>query len=86
MLYRVNEFEKKTPSNIDVEQIKLSCGEFVNMYTIKSVNDLTQFIGFGKYINNMNYNLLMRCQADLYGAMPRKSDLSDTMRGLIMVK
>lgn len=37
------------------------------MYTIKSVNDLTQFIGFGKYINNMNYNVLMRGQTDLYG-------------------
>ena len=50
MLYRINNFEKKTPSDIVCETTTLKCGQEVNVYTIESVHDLTQFIGFGKYM------------------------------------
>ena len=67
MLQIIENFEKKTPSNIKLEIVTLKSGINVNMYTIKSVHDLTQFIGFGKYINNQNYNVFLRGQAELYG-------------------
>lgn len=67
MLYNIDNFEKKTPSDIEFETVTLSCGKNVNMYTIKSVHDLTQFIGYGKYINNQNHNVYLRGQTQLYG-------------------
>lgn len=66
MLYRINNFEKKTPSDIVCETTTLKCGQEVNVYTIESVHDLTQFIGFGKYINNKQHNVLLRGQTQLY--------------------
>lgn len=66
MIYKINNFEKKTPSNIEHEEVCLKCGNTVNMYTITSVHDLTQFIGFGKYINNQEHNVLLRGQTNLY--------------------
>ena len=66
MLYRINNFEKKTPSDIVYETTTLKCGQEVNVYTIESVHDLTQFIGFGKYINNKQHNVLLRGQTQLY--------------------
>lgn len=66
MLYNIVNFEKKTPSDIEFETITLKSGKTVNVYTIKSVHDLTQFIGFGKYINNQNYNVYLRGQTELY--------------------
>lgn len=67
MLYKITNFERKTPSDIFFEPIKLMCGEEINVYTIKTVHDLTQFIGFGKYINNKESNVFLRGQTDLYG-------------------
>lgn len=70
MFYKINNFEKKTPSDIMVETQVLKCGETINVYTIKTVHDLTQFIGFGKYINNHSGNVYLRGQTELYnGAM-----------------
>ena len=66
MLNKITNFEKKTPSDIDVESFVLACGETINIYTIKTIHDLIQFIGFGKYINNMGYNVFLRGQTDLY--------------------
>ena len=66
MLYDIINFEKKTPSEIEFETIKLNCGKEINVYTIKSVHDLTQFIGFGKYINNHDHNVYLRGQTELY--------------------
>lgn len=60
MLYKVLNFEKKTPSNITFEPIILSCGESINIYTIETVHDLTQFIGYGKYMNNLEHNVFLR--------------------------
>jgi len=69
MFYIIN-FEKKTPSDIQVETQMLKCGKSINVYTIETVHDLTQFIGFGKYINNHSGNVYLRGQTELYnGAM-----------------
>ena len=67
MLYKIENFEKKTPSNIEYESITLKCGNSVKVYTIKTVHDLTQFIGFGKYMNNNGHNVFLRGQTELYG-------------------
>lgn len=70
MIKRIDNFDKKTPSDISVERISLSCGDEINVYTLKSVHDINQFIGYGKYINKSNGNVYMRGQTELYnGAM-----------------
>lgn len=66
MLYKIENFEKKTPSAITFEEVDLACGEKINVYNIETVHDLTQFIGFGKYMNNQNCNVFLRGQNDLY--------------------
>lgn len=66
MLYYVDNFENKTPSDIEFEEATFKCGKTVKVYTIKSVHDLTQFIGYGKYMNNHGHNVLLRGQTGLY--------------------
>lgn len=66
MLYKIMNFEKKTPSDIEFEKIQLDCGEEINVYTIETVHDLIQFIGFGKYMNNQRSNVFLRGQTELY--------------------
>lgn len=67
MLYRIENFEKKTPSDIKFDAFTLPCGKDINIYTIRTVHDLTQFIGFGKYMNCNKYNVFLRGQTELYG-------------------
>ena len=62
----VYNFERKTPSNIKWDEITLSCGKSVRIYTIESIHDLTQYIGFAKYINRGEYNVFLRGQTGLY--------------------
>lgn len=66
MYYIIDNFEKKTPSDISVEEITLACGNNINVYLIETVHDLTQFIGFGKYKNNKIGNVYFRGQTSLY--------------------
>lgn len=66
MYYIIDNFEKKTPSNITFEKIDLACGNAVNVYKIETVHDLTQFIGFGKYKNSHVGNVYFRGQTSLY--------------------
>ena len=66
MYYIIDNFEKKTPSNIAVETVELACGNNINVYLIETVHDLTQFIGFGKYKNNKIGNVYFRGQTSLY--------------------
>ena len=66
MIYRIENFEKKTPSNISFEKVTFNCGETINVYQIETVHDLTQFIGFGKYKNNKVGNVFLRGQTSLY--------------------
>ena len=44
MIYRITNFENKTPSTIDYDNFTLSCGQSIKVYTIKTIHDLTQFI------------------------------------------
>ncbi len=62
----VYNFERKTPSNMKWDEITLNCGKSVRVYTIESIHDLTQYIGFAKYINREEYNVFLRGQPDLY--------------------
>lgn len=62
----VYNFERKTPSDIEWEEITLNCGTSIRVYTIESIHDLTQYIGFAKYINKEDCNVYMRGQPDLY--------------------
>lgn len=41
MYYIIDNFEKKTPSDISVENIKLACGADINVYLIETVHDLS---------------------------------------------
>ena len=62
----VYNFERKTPSNITWDEMALNCGKNIRIYTIESIHDLTQYIGFAKYINKGKYNVFLRGQPDLY--------------------
>ena len=66
MIYRIDRFEEKTPSEIEFETIELSNGDTIKVYTIETVHDLTQFIGYGKYMNCQNNNVYLRGQTSLY--------------------
>ena len=66
MIYKIDNFDKKTPSDIKFEEMKLACGGKINVYQIEQVHDLTQFIGFGKYKNNQIGNVYYRGQTSLY--------------------
>lgn len=66
MYYIIDNFEKKTPSDISYEYVKLACGTDIKVFQIETVHDLTQFIGFGKYINNKGGNVYFRGQTSLY--------------------
>lgn len=63
----INDFEKKTASTLEKEYITLKCGNSIPVYTITSINDLHQFVGYGKYINCKESNVYIRGQLDLYG-------------------
>lgn len=65
-MYTIEEFEKKTPSDIEYEHMNLKCGKTIKVYTIKTVHDLTQFIGYGKYMNCQRHNVFLRGQTSLY--------------------
>ena len=62
----VDDFETKTPSQIQKEMYILKCGTEVPVYTIENIHDLTQFVGYGKYINSKGYNVFLRGQNNLY--------------------
>ena len=66
MLYHITNFEDKTPSTIEYDYTTLACGQTIKVYTIKTIHDLTQFIGFGKYMNSKSHNVYLRGQTDLY--------------------
>ena len=66
MLNRIFRFEEKTPSDILFETITLSSRDIINVYTIETIHDLTQFIGYGKYMNCKEHNVYLRGQTSLY--------------------
>lgn len=66
MLQIINDFENKTDPKVEKELYILRCGKEIPIYTIESINQLNQFIGFGKYINCNTHNVFIRGQIDLY--------------------
>ena len=75
MYYFVEDFEKKTPSNISVETIELACKKAINVYTIETVHDLTQFIGLGKYKNNKVGNVYFRVEQWFHHFIEKEKNL-----------
>ena len=52
-------------NEVEVEYISTISG-VIPVYSIKSYHSLTQFIGYGKYINNLWGNVYLRGQTSLY--------------------
>ena len=61
----IDNFEGKTPDPVVVEYIPTPSG-VIPVYSIASFHSLTQFIGYGKYINKGWGNVYLRGQTSLY--------------------
>lgn len=61
----ITDFEGRTSDKVEVEYISTISG-VIPVYSIKSYHSLTQFIGYGKYINNRWGNVYLRGQTSLY--------------------
>ena len=62
---RISDFEGRTSDPVSVEYISTLSG-IIPVYSIKSFHSLTQFIGYGKYINKSLGNVYLRGQTSLY--------------------
>ena len=62
---QITDFEGRTSDEVEVEYISTISG-VIPVYSIKSYHSLTQFIGYGKYINNLWGNVYLRGQTSLY--------------------
>lgn len=62
---QITDFEGRTSDEVEVEYISTISG-VIPVYSIKSYHSLTQFIGYGKYINNQWGNVYLRGQTSLY--------------------
>lgn len=62
---RISDFEGRTSDPVSVEYISTISG-IIPVYSIKSFHSLTQFIGYGKYINKSFGNVYLRGQTSLY--------------------
>ena len=54
-MIRLTDFDKKTPDPVGVECLTSPSGN-IPVYEIHSFHSLTQFIGFGKYLNRESGN------------------------------
>ncbi len=69
-MIRLTDFEKKTSDPVGVEYLSSPSGN-IPVYEIHSFHSLTQFIGFGKYLNREAGNVYLRGQTSLYdGTLP----------------
>lgn len=62
---RILDFQGRTSDPVSVEYISTLSG-IIPVYGIKSFHSLTQFIGYGKYINKDWGNVYLRGQTSLY--------------------
>lgn len=62
---RIRDFQKRTPDPVSVEYIPTLSG-VIPVYLITSYHSLTQFIGYGKYLNKDWGNVYLRGQTSLY--------------------
>lgn len=69
MLHRIEDFENRTPSNIEYEFYSKEGKDPIKIYTIKTVHDLIQFIGYGKYMNGTEYKVYLRGQSSFHNGM-----------------
>lgn len=56
-----------------VEKLTLKCGQEIKIYKLDNVHDFIKFVGFGKYINNTEYNVYLRGQTDLFDGTMKPS-------------
>lgn len=69
-MIRLTDFEKKTSDPVRVTYAATPSGD-IPVYEINSFHSLTQFIGFGKYMNREVGNVYLRGQTSLYsGNLP----------------
>ena len=64
-MIRLTDFDKKTPDPVGAECLTSPSGN-IPVYEIHSFHSLTQFIGFGKYLNRESGNVYLRGQTSLY--------------------
>lgn len=64
-MIRLTDFDKKASDDVYVDCITTPSGD-IPVYEINSFHTLTQFIGFGKYMNRSNGNVYLRGQTSLY--------------------
>ena len=62
----IDDFEKKTRTDLQKEIVTMQCGNKVPIYTIETINDLIQYIGYGKYKNCKTEKVFIRGQIDTY--------------------
>lgn len=63
----IDDFEKKTRTDVKKEIVTMKCGNKVPIYTIETINDLIQYIGYGKYKNCKTEKVFIRGQIDTFG-------------------
>ncbi len=73
-MIRLTDFDKKTPDPVEIEYLTSVSGD-IPVYEIHSFHSLTQFIGFGKYLNRDSGNVYLRGQTDLYNGVLTPSAL-----------
>lgn len=62
----ISDFETKTKSKPQKEVVIVNCGNEVPMYTIETINDLVQYVGYAKYKNCKTHSIFLRGQTDYY--------------------
>lgn len=62
----IDDFEKKTRTDLQKEIVTMKCGNKVPIYTIETINNLIQYIGYGKYKNCKTEKVFIRGQIDTY--------------------
>lgn len=75
MEFIIDLFEHEVGVTKPTDYYRLKSGVQIPIYEITSFHLLTQFVGFGKYMNRENGNVYMRGQGDLYRRPGETCDL-----------
>ena len=76
----IDDFEKKIRTESQRELISLACGKDVPMYLIGNIYDLTQFVGYAKYVNCKDSRVFLRGQTKLHGGKMEPSLFRNTKK------
>lgn len=82
----IDDFEKKIRTESQRELISLPCGKDVPMYLIGNIYDLTQFIGYAKYVNCKDSRVFLRGQTKLHGGKMVPSLFRDTKKQTLILE